>query len=270
MKLLHNISQSFWLQFVPGMLLSAFTITLLCLGIIPLYYLYFTFIMWILVCGLGIAVGYHRVFSHRTHKIPKWKENIILFFAAFAGQGSSIFWVALHRGYHHPFSDTSKDIHSPLLKGKFHAFVGWYLKITETTSMINIKFAVDLLRKTNHIWFHKNYLLILWGIPLLVALINWKFSLTAFCLVTGLGLLQDNLVNVYGHWKGWFGYRNYKLTDNSHNNMPLALLTWGQGYHNNHHYDPASYDFGSGISDKWYEFDPCKIFLPFLSNTSKK
>lgn len=264
MKLLRTISYSFWFHFIPAMIISAFTVTLLCLGIIPLYYLWFTFVMWILVCGLGVAVGYHRIFSHRTHKIPTWKENIILFFAVFAGQGASIFWVALHRGYHHPYSDTPRDPHSPLVYGKLYAFIGWFLTVTETTNTVNIKFAVDLLRRPNHIFFHKYYLRILWGVPLIVALFNWQFALTAFCLVTGIGLIQDNLVNVFGHYKGWFGYRNYELSDNSHNNIPLALLTWGQGYHNNHHKAPASYDFGSGVSGKWYEFDPCKIFLPFL------
>lgn len=264
MTFLQIIPKSFWLQFIPAMTISSITIALLFLGIIPLYYLWFTFVMWILCCGLGIAVGYHRIFSHKTHDIPVWKENIILFFATFAGQGASIFWVALHRGYHHPYSDTPRDIHSPVVYGKLHAFVGWFLTITEATNKINIRYAIELLRRPNHVFFHKYYLRILWGVPLFVALFNWQFALTAFCLVTGIGLVQDNLVNVFGHYKGWFGYRNFNTNDNSHNNIPLAIVSWGQGFHNNHHKAPASYDFGSGVSGKWYEFDPCKIFLPFL------
>ena len=94
---LKSVAQAFWFQFFPAILLGSTTIVLLCMGIIPIYYLCYTFIMWVLVCGLGIAVGYHRVFAHRTHKLPQWKENIILFFAVFAGQGASIFWVAMHR-----------------------------------------------------------------------------------------------------------------------------------------------------------------------------
>lgn len=261
---LKKISKSFWFQFIPAMVIGSTTIGLLINGIIPLYYLWFTFIMWMLVCGLGIAVGYHRVFSHRTHKIPTWKENIMLFFAVFAGQGSSIFWAALHRGYHHPYADQPKDIHSPVVYGKLHAFVGWYLDITEFDSTISIKYAVDLVRKKNHLWFHKNYLKILWITPLVVAIFDWKLALTAFWLVTMLGLLQDNTVNVFGHSKGIVGYRNYELKDNSYNNPILGYLTWGQAWHNNHHYRAGSYDFGSGISGKWWEFDPSRIFLPFL------
>ena len=60
-------------------LLGLTAIILLAIGVIPLYYLLITFIMWVLVGGLAIAAGYHRVFSHKTHELPRWKENIILF-----------------------------------------------------------------------------------------------------------------------------------------------------------------------------------------------
>jgi len=261
---LKSVAQAFWFQFFPAILLGSTTIVLLCMGIIPIYYLCYTFIMWVLVCGLGIAVGYHRVFAHRTHKLPQWKENIILFFAVFAGQGASIFWVAMHRGYHHPYSDTIKDYHSPVAYNKFTAFVGWYFRITETENLVNLKGSIDLLRKKNHLFFHNYYKRILWGVPLLVACIDWKFALTGFCLVTMIGSLQDNLVNVYGHYKGLLGYRNFETRDNSHNNFILGYLAWGQGWHNNHHYAPSSFDFGSGVSGKWYEFDPCRLLKPLL------
>lgn len=259
-----KISKSFWFQFVPAVLLGTLTIVLLVVGIIPLTYLYATLVMWVLVCGLGIAVGYHRVFSHKTHKLPPWKENIILFFAVFAGQGSSLFWAALHRGYHHPYSDKKQDIHSPVVYGKLHAFVGWYLMVREIDNPVSIKFAIDLVRKKNHVWFHKNYNRILTIVPLLVAIFDWKLALTGFWLVTMIGLIQDNTVNVLGHIKGYLGYRNFDLADNSQNNIPLAYLTWGQAWHNNHHKSPGSYDFGKSVSGKWWEIDPALIFLPFL------
>ena len=261
---LTRVSHSFWFQFVPAMIIGSITIALLAMGIIPLYYLWATFIMWILVCGLGIAAGYHRIFSHKTHSLPTWKETLILFFAVFAGQGSSIFWVALHRGYHHPYSDTKKDIHSPVAYSKLHAFVGWYLTITERDPGVSIKYAFDLVRKKNHMWFHKNYKKVLYGVPLLVAVFDWRLALTGFWLVTMIGLIQDNTVNVFGHIKGWFGYRNFDLDDNSQNNIPIALLTWGQCWHNNHHKAAGSYDFGTSVSGKWWEWDPSRIFLPFL------
>ena len=262
-KYLTTISKSFWFQWIPSVLLGLTTILLLAVGVIPLYYLCYTFIMWMLVCGLGIAVGYHRIFSHKTHNLPTWKENIILFLATFAGQGASIFWVALHRGYHHRYSDKEQDLHSPI-HGKWNAFVGWEHKITEANNPINLKYAVDLLRKSNHIWFHKNYLRILWGVPVLVALFDWKLSLTAFWLVTFVGTTQDNLVNLFGHVKTFISYRNFETNDNSQNNFILGYLCWGQGWHNNHHYAPGNFDFGTETSGKWWELDLCKIFLPLL------
>ena len=259
-----NISKSFWFQFVPAIILGSTTIILLLAGDISPNYLIATFIMWILVSGLGIAVGYHRVFSHKTHNLPVWKENIILFFAAFAAQGASVFWVALHRGYHHPYADNEKDIHSPVIHGWLHSFVGWQYKVTEVSQPVHIKYAVDLLRKPNHLWFHKHQLKVLWGVPLLVALVDWRLALTAFCLVSFIGVLQDNLVNVFGHLKGIIGYRNFETKDNSQNNLILGYLAWGQGWHNNHHHSPRSYDFGKGVSNRWWEWDSCNIFIPFL------
>lgn len=246
------------------MIFGSITIGLLAFGYIPLYYLFYTFIMWILCCGLGVAVGYHRVFSHRTHLLPQWKENIIMFFAVFAGQGASIMWVALHRGYHHPYSDTPRDLHSPVIYGKFNSFIGWYRNATENNELINAKYAFHLLKKPNHVWFQKHHTAILWLVPLFVALFDWKLALTGFWLVTMIGSIQDNTVNVFGHWKTNISYRNFETTDNSQNNPILGYLAWGQGWHNNHHYDPKSYDFGYGVSGKWWEFDPCIIFKKLL------
>jgi len=263
--MLKKISKAFYFIFIPKISLAIITVILLAVGIIPLYYLWFTLFMWIMVCGLGIACGYHRIFSHKTHDIPRWKENIILFFAVFAGQGPSIFWVAAHRGYHHPHADKDKDLHSPVVKGYWHAFYGWIKQITESNVVVNIKYSSDLMRKSNHVWFFNNYMKILWGVPLLLCLIDWKLAFTGFFLVTGFfGVIQDNLINVFGHQKMLVGYRNFKTDDNSHNNPIMGLITWGQGWHNNHHHAPGNYDFGKGTSGKWWEFDPCILFLPFV------
>ena len=261
---LTHISKSFWFQFVPAIVLGSLAIILLAIGVISPLYLIATVLMWVLVCGLGIAVGYHRVFSHRTHQLPAWRENIIMFLATFAGQGASIFCVALHRGYHHRLSDRPGDIHSPVVYGVYQSFIGWQRDITEADNPVNMKYAVDLLRRPNHVWFHRHHLKILWIVPLLIALLDWRLALCAFWLVTMIGVIQDNLINVLGHTKAGIGYRNFDTDDNSHNNFVMGYLGWGQGWHNNHHHAPASYDFGTGVSGKWWEWDPCRIFLPLL------
>lgn len=262
MTMFENMSKSIWLCFVPFVTLSFLAILLLINGTISPYYLITTAIMWILISGLGVAVGYHRIFSHRTHTLPVWKENIILFFAALAGQGSSIFWVSVHRGYHHPHADTEADLHSPVTKSFWVSFFGW--TINERTKLVSMKYSIDLIRKKNHIWFNNHVFKILWLVPIVVAMFDWKLSLVGFCLATGLGLLQDNSVNIFGHLKALIGYRNFNTKDNSQNNFILGYLGWGQGWHNNHHHSPRMYDFGKSVSGKWWEYDPCKMWLWFL------
>lgn len=253
-----NISLYSWFSFLPFVLAVIPIVYLFTVGIIPVIYLFATFIGWILISGLGIATGYHRIFSHKTHSLPQWKENIILFFGALGGQGSSITWVSIHRGYHHKFSDTNRDLHSPT-KGIWHAFFGWTLKITENSGIVNLKSSVDLLRKPNHVWFHKHQLKIQWIVPMVIAMFNWQLALALVVLPTGISILQDNLVNIFGHMPK-FGYRNFSVADQSSNFPLLGYLGWGQGWHNNHHKYPNNFDFGI----RWWEVDPCRIFKILL------
>jgi len=262
-NLFKNISKYSWFSFIPFILSIPVIVYLYIAGVIPAYYLMFTIVGWILICGLGIATGYHRIFCHKTHILPTWKENIILFCAALGGQGSSITWTALHRT-HHRYSDTASDLHSPVAHSPWHAFFGWTLEVTEQSNKVNFKLAVDLLRKPNHVWFHKHQLKIQWLVPIVVALIDWKLAFALLVLPTGISILQDNLVNVVAHRKCLIGYRIFETNENSHNNIVLGLLGWGQGWHHGHHYKPQAWNPGSPISGNWWEFDMCTIFLPFL------
>lgn len=255
--MIKRIPHSFFIH-TPAMLFGILSIYLFITGFIPLGYMWISFVMWILVSGLGIAVGYHRVFSHKTHALPIWKENIILFFAVFAAQGSSIFWTAVHRGNHHRFADTDADVHSPNTKNFLESFLLWHYKLNSEN--LNLRYAVDLLRKPNHLWFHKNNILIFWSVPILVALFDPALSLAMFCLPMFVGNMQDNFVNVIGHKKWILGYRNFETKDMSYNHPIVGFLTWGQSLHNNHHNDPKRFDFGN----KWWEIDPCRIFYHVL------
>jgi stearoyl-CoA desaturase (delta-9 desaturase) len=222
-----------------------------------------TFVMWILMSGLGIAVGFHRVYSHRCYVLKSWLDVIVLFFGTMACQMSSITWVSIHMGYHHPFSDTEKDPHTPK-KGWWNAFLGWTI-VTDPNS-INLRYAAKLLRSKLHIFFHKHYLKILWiSIFLSFLLFGWQFTLIGYAVAAMISILQDNLVNLLGHSPS-LGYRNFETKDISSNFIPLGYLGWGQGWHNNHHQYPARFNFGV----KWWEYDPCRIFIPLLKAGSIK
>jgi fatty-acid desaturase len=214
---------------------------------------------WSLISGLGIAVGFHRIYSHKTHTLAPWLDNTILILGSMAGQGSSITWTAVHRGYHHRHTDTDKDLHSPI-HGVWHSFLGWYSQINENT--INHKYAVDLLRRSNHVFIHKNYLHLhlLWIVLLLwISLSFWVPVFPVYMSCLFLSLLQDNLVNTLCHIRR-LGYKNGKGKDNSVNIPILGYLTWGQAHHENHHVDPSRFSFRK----RWWEFDPAVLWLPLI------
>jgi len=249
--------------YIPVLILFPIILILIAVGEIEYYYFAYTFVGWVLICGLGIAAGYHRIFAHKTHDLPRWKENLILFFGALGGQGSSIMWSALHRGYHHAHTDTPKDLHSPV-NGLFQSFMGYTLKMTEESNIPNYKYSIDLIKKPNHLWFHKNILKIQWGVPLLLCCIDWKLSMMLIILPMCISLIGDNIVNIVGHKKLWLGYRISDTDDNSYNNPLLSILCWGQAWHNGHHSKPNLFTHGKKTSGNWWEFDLCVIFLPFL------
>lgn len=225
------------------------------------WWLLLTFFFWVMLSGLGIAVGYHRIFSHRCYEPKPWLDNLLLICGTLACQASSLTWVATHMGYHHPYSDQDKDPHTPK-KGIFYAFVGWTMHVNPTT--INHKYAVKLLRKPNHVFAHKYYFRLVWAFMIVLGILSWKALLFGYCIAATVSMIQDFSVNVLGHCPK-LGYRNYDTNDISSNFIPLGYLGWGQGWHNNHHKFPADFSFGK----KWWEFDPCVIFIPLLKIGSK-
>lgn len=216
-----------------------------------------TAVFWVLLSGLGIATGFHRIYSHQCYDLKPWLDNIILLCGTLACQSSSITWTATHIGYHHKYSDTDKDPHSPT-KGFWHSFLGWTFAVTAQS--VNHKYAVKLLRKPSHIFFHKHYFRIVWATVILMTLLfGWKFVLFGYCIAAFISILQDNLINVLGH-APTMGYRNFDTDDVSSNFPLLGYFGWGQGWHNNHHKYPSKFNFGV----KWWEYDPCRVFIPLL------
>ena len=258
-----SISKYTYFSFIPIVIIGMLTAVLIAIGHVPTYYLWYTLLGWSLIAGLGIEVGYHRLFSHGHHVgISRTKENIILFFGALGGQGSSISWAAVHR-QHHRHTDTNLDPHTPT-KGIWYAFFDWTRQITENNNSINFKKVPDLLRKSNHQWFHRNHLCVLWLSILLLALYDWKLSLALIVLPSALTTLVNNLINVVCHTKFYGNYRNHHTDDNSCNSPIFAYISWGLGWHNNHHSNPSRITFCNDQTEKWWEFDPAKIFIFML------
>lgn len=215
--------------------------------------------------GLGAAVMLHRHLSHRSLELRPWLRPMLLWISCMSGQGSPIWWAALHRGYHHAHADRDKDIHSPM-DGFWHAYMGWMFGIRHDT--VSLRHAADLLRDRQLVWFHKNYNKVIWASLVILAVIDPFFCLWFYVIPMVISLHADSLVNSVCHTKG-AGYRRYDSKDQSENVWYLGLLHWGQGWHNNHHSNPRSYDFGTSISGSWKEFDPCLLWVPIISPWSE-
>jgi fatty-acid desaturase len=219
--------------------------------------LFLTIFLWWVAGSLGIGMAYHRLLTHRGYKTPKWMEYFLTTCATLALEGGPIFWVATHR-IHHQKSDRDGDPHTPR-EGGFWAHMGWILMGTamhHDTSVLK-KYVPDLSRDKFHVWITKYHYVpqVIVGVALLIAGYVYGGAFGAASFVTWgvflrvtYGLHATWLVNSATHL---WGTRRFKTRDDSTNLWWVALLTFGEGWHNNHHAHPVSARHGLA----WYEFD---------------
>jgi sn-1 stearoyl-lipid 9-desaturase len=207
-----------------------------------------TFLYWI-GGSLGIGMGYHRLLTHRGYKTPKWVEYFLTTCAVLSLEGGPIFWVATHR-IHHQHSDKEGDPHSPR-DGKWWAHVGWILvgKSMHHDTKTLSRYVPDLAKDKFHVWITKYHYvpMIVLGVVLL-AIGGIPFVLWGIFVRTVFGLHATWLVNSATHvW----GSRRFQTRDDSTNSWWVAMLSFGEGWHNNHHAHPVSARHGL----TWYEVD---------------
>lgn len=229
------------------------------------WYIAYLLVGWITFGGIGTAIMLHRYISHRAIDIRPMLKPILYWIACMSGQGSPIWWAALHRGYHHAHSDKEKDIHSPT-KGFWHAYMGWMFTINYNS--VSLRYAVEKLKDKQLMWFHKNYNKVIWISFLILFLFNPAMSIWFYIIPALCGLHTDSMVNSLCHTEN-AGYRIFDTKDHSENVWFLGYFGWGQGWHNNHHNDPRSFDFGATVSKNKKEFDPCMLLVPFISPWSE-
>ena len=215
------------------------------------------FLYW-LTTGLGISMGYHRLHTHRSYKVPTAIEYFFAVCGALTLEGGPISWVAVHR-VHHQNSDMPGDPHSPR-DGGWWAHAGWLLTgetlHNNTTAMA--KYAPDLSKDRFYVWLNNYHwlpsvvlavvLFAIGGLPLML----WGVLVRVV-----FGLHATWLVNSATHM---WGRRRFATRDDSRNTWWVALITFGEGWHNNHHAHPTSARHGLA----WYEFDPSWILIKTL------
>lgn len=203
---------------------------------------------WI-VGSLGVGLGYHRLLTHRSFKAPKWLEYTLTIFGGMAIQDDAPKWVATHR-IHHQFVETDKDPHSTR-PGFWWAHMEWILRGTaqDHDAATLQKYVPDLMKDKFHATFAKYYFvpLVLSGFVLFL-IGGWSMVLWGVFARVVFGWHSTWLVNSATHF---FGKRRFATKDDSTNNAWVAILTFGEGWHNNHHAQPASARHGL----RWYEFD---------------
>ncbi len=215
------------------------------------------FLYW-MTTGLGISMGYHRLHTHRSYKVPLAVEYFLAVCGALTLEGGPISWVATHR-IHHQKSDQPGDPHSPR-DGAWWSHVGWliYGPANHNKTQKMSKYAPDLAKHRFYVWLNNYH----W-IPnvalavLLLAVGGLQLMLWGLCVRIVFGLHATWLVNSATHM---WGGRRFATRDTSRNNWWVALLTFGEGWHNNHHAHPASARHGLA----WYEFDASWIQIKLL------
>ncbi|MBI3316861.1 MAG: fatty acid desaturase [Candidatus Omnitrophica bacterium] len=208
--------------------------------------------------GVGITLGYHRLLTHRSFKTVKPIEYLLSIIGCLACQGGPLSWVTAHR-LHHAYSDEEGDPHSPL-DGFFWAHMNWCLHENRAISTKEGKkrISLDLYQDPLHRILDKGH--IVWTLLLATGLYLWGgWSFVVWGIFVRLVLVYHCtwLVNSAAHvW----GYRTYATADKSTNLWWVALLTYGEGWHNNHH----AFQFSARHGMKWWEIDTTYWMIKFL------
>jgi fatty-acid desaturase len=199
--------------------------------------------------SLGIGMGYHRLLTHRSFQPPKWIEYVLAVCGTLALEGGPISWVTTHR-MHHQLSDKPGDPHTPR-DGKWWAHIVWMLVGDPTHNRTDScsRYAPDLCKDRFLVWLSKyNFVPLLILSALLFGFGGLPFLLWGVFLRVTLGLHVTWMVNSLTHF---WGTRRFATRDDSRNNWFVALLSFGEGWHNNHHAHPTSARHGLA----WYEID---------------
>ena len=249
-----------------------FAIHVACLGV------FFVQFSWtaIAVCAFlyfirmfAITGAYHRYFSHRTYKTSRIFQFLLGFLGTMSAQKGPIWWAANHR-HHHQHSDTEEDIHSVKTHGLWHAHVGWIL----SSDYLKVKSELikDFLAFPEIKWLDNYHLVgpILLGAMVVglgvyleqfhpgLGVTPWSLFIWGFCVSTTLLYHGTFFINSLAHL---IGSRRFNTTDESKNSLILALITLGEGWHNNHHRYPGSEKQGF----YWWEIDITHYMLKMLS-----
>ncbi len=222
----------------------------------------FTWTDWIVCFALyvlrmwGITAGYHRYFSHRSFKTSRVFQFLLAFLAQSSAQQGVLWWSAIHR-HHHRHSDTPEDVHSPRHHGFLFSHFGWIF--SKSRGVADYAMVKDLSRYPELVWLDRWKYFPPFVLALTVLLLfGWSGLIVGFFISTVILFHGTFSINSLAHTSG---SQRYITGDDSRNNFWLALITLGEGWHNNHHYYQSSTRQGF----RWWEIDVTFYVLKCLS-----
>lgn len=203
----------------------------------------------------GITAGYHRYFAHRSYRLPRWAQFLMALLGLTAVQKGPLWWAAQHRD-HHRYADTPRDVHSPQ-RGVFWSHMGWIVSDgfgpTDMAAVRDFARYPELRFLNRHDWIGP------WAMGVACFLIaGWSGLVVGFFASTVLLWHATFCVNSLAHI---MGRRPYRTADTSRNTLFVALITGGEGWHNNHHRYPSSARQGF----RWWQIDPIYYVLRGLA-----
>jgi stearoyl-CoA desaturase (delta-9 desaturase) len=204
----------------------------------------------------AITAGYHRYFAHRAFRTSRAFQFVLAVLAQTSAQRGVLWWAAHHR-HHHQFSDTDRDVHSPVRRGFFYAHVGWiFVPHNNDTDYAAVP---DLMRFPELRWLDRHPYFPAFAMGFLVWLaMGWGGLVVGFFWSTVAVWHATFCINSLAHVAG---RQRYVTGDQSRNNWALALVTFGEGWHNNHH----AYQASARQGFRWWEYDFTYYALQALS-----
>lgn len=256
-----------WLRVIPFLIMHLMCLTVIWVGWSPVaiavaFLFYFTRM-------LAITGFYHRYFSHKSFKTSRIAQFVFALLGATAAQRGPLWWAAHHR-HHHVHSDQEQDVHSPARHGFLWSHMGWFTASRNfSTNLVRVK---DLAKYKELVWLDRFdslvpliFAVFIFGLGELLNVLDPSLGTNGLqLLVWGFFISTVALyhatytVNSLAHQ---FGKRRYRTKDDSRNSFLIALITCGEGWHNNHHHYPGSVRQGF----YWWEVDFTFYFLKFLA-----
>ncbi|MGB0680409.1 MAG: acyl-CoA desaturase, partial [Polyangiales bacterium] len=252
-KLAQRLSDYEWREALPFAAVHLAVLAAFWTGANPADWICCAVLYWVRM--FGVTGVYHRYFSHRSYKTSRVMQFLLAWLAQSSAQKGVLWWAAHHRD-HHRYSDTERDVHSPRRCGFWHAHMGWLFDHTMHT---NYERIADFARYPELRFLNRFYLLppIVLGTAVWWFL-GWSGLVIGFCLSTVLLWHGTFTINSLAHM---IGRRRFDTPDDSRNSWLLAIITMGEGWHNNHHHYQASTRQGF----RWWELDLTYYILKLMS-----